>query len=218
MQRNQKKRISNATVLLALILLIICVMTVIISATAGNLPETYSKDTYTSADTSRYDEDTVPTIEYVYVEIPVMEYVYIEVPVEKKSVYSFTSEEREMLARLVYLEAGIESKECQMAVCSVVINRLNNGYWGDTLEEVVYAKNQFSPANKISNTTPSEKEYESVDYVLQNGVTIPEYVMYFRAGHHFNWDGFVPYTAIDHTYFGYLEKDYQAWLNKNSNT
>ena len=92
--------------------------------------------------------------------------VFVEI--EPTYVYSISSEEREMLARLVYLEANIESLECQKAVVSVVINRWQNGYWGDTLKDVVYAPNQFSPAYLIPNTTPTNTNYEAVDYVLKN--------------------------------------------------
>ena len=121
--------------------------------------------------------------------------------------YNITSVEREMLARLVFREGNTESIECQRAIVSVVINRWQNGAWGDTLEEVVYAKNQFEPANLLYCTTPLEQNYEAVDYVLKNGVTVPEYVMYFRANKHFGWDGYKAYRKIDHTYFGYMEKD-----------
>ena len=126
---------------------------------------------------------------------------------EQEYVYNITSVEREMLARLVYREANTESIECQQAVISVVINRWQSGLWGDTLEEVVYAKNQFAPANLLYCTTPIENNYEAVDYVLKNGITIPEYIFYFRADYHFKWDGYKAYEKIDHTCFGYMEKD-----------
>lgn len=131
----------------------------------------------------------------------------VEVEVEPQYKYNVTSAEREMLARLVYREANIESLECQKAVVSVVINRWQNGYWGNTLEDVVYAQNQFTPANLIWKTTPNEKNYQAVDEVLKNGVTLPAYVLYFRADYHFDWSGYKPYTQIDQTYFGYFKKD-----------
>ena len=112
-----------------------------------------------------------------------------------------------MLARLVYREANTESIECQQAIVSVVINRWQSGLWGDTLEEVVYAPNQFSPANLLYCTTPTETSYEAVDYVIENGVTIHEYVMYFRSKYHFNWNGYEAYDKIDQTCFGYMKKD-----------
>ena len=129
------------------------------------------------------------------------------VEVEPTYAYKITSKEREMLARLVYREANVESLECQKAVVSVVINRWQNGYWGNTLDDVVYSENQFSPAHLIPQTTPTEINYEAVDYVLKNGCTIPNYVLYFRADYHFKWSGYVPYQQIDNTYFGYQSKD-----------
>lgn len=124
-----------------------------------------------------------------------------------KYIYNITSEERKMLAALVYLEANVESIECQKAIVSVVINRWQSGYWGKSLYSVIYAPNQFSPANLISSTTPTATNYAAVDYVLKNGTTLPSYVMYFRANYHFNWSGYVPYTKISNTCFGYMSKD-----------
>lgn len=141
------------------------------------------------------------------VEVEVIKEVIVEVEKEPTYVYNVTSSEREMLARIVYQEANIESIECQKAVASVVINRWQNGYWGDTIEDVIYAENQFAPAYLIPTTTPTNENYEAVDYVLKNGCTLPEHVLYFRAYYHFDWSGYVPYTHIDRTYFGYLQKD-----------
>lgn len=140
-------------------------------------------------------------------EVEVIKEVPVEVIVEVEPTYAYdvTSEEREMLARLVYLESNIESLECQKAVASVVINRWQDGYWGDTLKDVIYADSQFTPAPKIYKTTPNETNYAAVDAVLKNGTTLPPYVLYFRANFHFTWAGYKPYTVIDHTYFGYIE-------------
>ena len=133
--------------------------------------------------------------------------VEVEVAKEHTYKYNITSAEREMLARLVYLEANTESLECQMAIVSVVINRWQDGMWGDTLKDVVYYPHQFTPANLINKTTPTELNYTAVDLVLQNGCTMPPHVMYFRADHHFKWQGYKPYTQIDYVCFGYFEAD-----------
>ena len=128
--------------------------------------------------------------------------------IEKPSNISvITSEEREMIARLVYLEANTESIECQRAVVSVVMNRLESGYWGKTIKEVIYAPGQFSPASLIKHTTPRKINYEAVDYVINNGITIPKYILYFSAGKFFSWKGYCAYTKIDNTCFGYMKKD-----------
>lgn len=131
----------------------------------------------------------------------------VEVVKDPTYTHNITSAEREMLARLVYLEANTESLECQMAIVSVVINRWQDGMWGDTLEDVVYYPHQFTPANLIDKTTPTELNYTAVDLVLQNGCTMPPHVMYFRADYHFKWQGYKPYTQIDRVCFGYFESD-----------
>ena len=133
--------------------------------------------------------------------------VVVEIEKEPTYVYNITSTEREMLARLVYREANTESLECQMAVISVVINRWQDGRWGYTLEEVIYYPYQFTPANLLYETTPTELNYAVVDLVLQHGSIFPPYCMYFRADHHFDWDEYEPYTQIDFTCFGYLVTD-----------
>ena len=139
--------------------------------------------------------------------IEVEKEVVVEVAKEPTYVYNITSVEREMLARLVYREANTESFECQAAIVSVVINRWQSGKWGHTLGEVVYSPYQFTPANLLYKTTPTELNYKAVDTVLINGCTLPSYCMYFRADYHFGWDGYESYAQIDSTYFGYMAKD-----------
>ena len=140
-------------------------------------------------------------------EVKVEKKVIVEVEKEPTYAYRITSEEREMLARLVYREANIESFECQVAVVSVVINRWQSGKWGQTLGEVVYAPYQFTPSNLLYKTTPNELNYKAVDTVLKNGCSLPSYVLHFRADYDFNWDGYKPYTKIDSTCFGYFLED-----------
>jgi peptidoglycan hydrolase CwlO-like protein len=60
---------------------------------------------------------------------------------------SVSAEEEELFAALVYCEAGGESYETQFAVASVVVNRINSSRYPDSLVDVIYQKNQFSPAS-----------------------------------------------------------------------
>lgn len=120
---------------------------------------------------------------------------------EKKQAYNITPAERELLAKLLYHEARGESLECQKAVTSVILNRVESGKWGDSLEKVIYAKNQFEPVSKglLPNTKPLAKQYEAIDYVIENGATVPANVLYFRADKYFDWG--TNYMAMDNTYF-----------------
>lgn len=147
--------------------------------------------------------ETITQYEPVYVE------VIKEVQQDPTYAYNISFTEREMLARLVYLEANTESLECQKAIVSVVINRWQNGAWGDTLKKVVYYPNQFSPASLIYKTTPTELNYKAVDEVIENGACLPAHILYFRANFGFSktWGGYKEYKRIDNVFFGYFEKD-----------
>ena len=130
------------------------------------------------------------------------------------SYYTVSAEEREMLAKITYLEAGICGFECQKGIVSVIFNRLDSGHWrkdmnndGEiTLYDIIYYPNAFSPAkpDMMASATPSQSCYDAVDYVIQNGPTMPPQVRYFRAWYHFTWDNYIPYCDMDDVYFGYL--------------
>lgn len=106
-------------------------------------------------------------------------------------------DDRELLARLLYTEARGESIECQRAVVSVVLNRVKAS--GNTIEQVIKAPGQFDLGNKLDNIKPLQTQYEVVDYVLANGITIPEDVTYFRSGHFHSFAE--DYKQIGNMYF-----------------
>ena len=119
--------------------------------------------------------------------------------------YNITQEERETLARLVFLEVGTCGSQCQRAVASVVFNQLEAGYWGDTLEEVIYYGNNYAVAYLITSCKqPPQEIYDAVDYVIKHGPTIPKEVRYFRSDEYFTWEGYRGYVVYDNIYFGYF--------------
>ena len=63
---------------------------------------------------------------------------------EQKAVDNAT--DLELLAALIYCEAGAEPYEAQLAVGACVINRMKHRHYPDTLREVIFQKNQFTPA------------------------------------------------------------------------
>lgn len=123
--------------------------------------------------------------------------------------YSLTDDEVYMLAALLYLEGRGESIECQEAICSVVLNRMS--LWEMSLYDVIYQANpdpQFSTAYLVSSTVPEQEQIDVVNSVISNGVSIPEYVCYFRASYYHDWYGMNDYTDLDNTYFSYSDIDY----------
>jgi spore germination cell wall hydrolase CwlJ-like protein len=57
---------------------------------------------------------------------------------------NYTSSDLNCLAKNIYHEAGVESKQGKFAVAQVTLNRLQEGLWGRTICDVVYAPAQFS--------------------------------------------------------------------------
>lgn len=56
-----------------------------------------------------------------------------------------TPEEINMMAQVIYNEArGIPDKAHQAAVAWCILNRLDNGYWGNTVTEVITYPSQFA--------------------------------------------------------------------------
>lgn len=78
-----------------------------------------------------------------------------------------TDEEKELMARLVHAEAKGESYEGKVAVATVVLNRVDSERFPDTIKEVIYAKNQFSPvADGSINQEPSEEAMHAVNEAI----------------------------------------------------
>ena len=53
---------------------------------------------------------------------------------------------KDLLASLIFCEAGNQPYEGQVAVGAVVMNRIKSSSYPDTMEEVIYQSGQFSPA------------------------------------------------------------------------
>ena len=58
---------------------------------------------------------------------------------------SYTDEDVEELARIIFWEAGSESERGQMAVAEVILNRVQHDAWPDTIQGVIYQSSQFTP-------------------------------------------------------------------------
>lgn len=109
---------------------------------------------------------------------------------------SYTSDELYLLAQLVYKEGDSSS---YAAVANVILNRINSSKFPNTVEGVVYQKNQFSTSGL---KTPSSAAKEAVTAVFVNGNTVlPSNVLYFRTSS--SWSGHELYGKIGGNYFYY---------------
>lgn len=116
------------------------------------------------------------------------------------SPYNLTEDDVYLLACLVHSEAGYEPYEGKLAVANVVLNRLNGGYYGDTISDVIYAKGQFSvvPMGRLAQVLAQGPNAESIRAAQEavSGVNnVPNYAS-FRSCRVANYSSYNNYTII----------------------
>lgn len=116
---------------------------------------------------------------------------------------SFAEGDRYLLANLIYCEAGGESYTGQVAVGSVVINRVLSSVYPDTVTGVIYQSGQFSPvasgrlALALADGRATASCYQAADEVMR-GTTNVGNCVYFRTP----VDGITPrYTIGGHIFY-----------------
>ena len=99
---------------------------------------------------------------------------------------SFAEGDRYLLANLIYCEAGGEPYVGQVAVGSVVINRVLSSVYPDTVTGVIYQSGQFSPvasgrlALALAEGRATASCYQAADEVM-GGTTTVSNCVYFRT-------------------------------------
>ena len=98
-----------------------------------------------------------------------------------------SSSDRELLAGLIYCEAGNQSREGKVAVGAVVMNRVASSSFAGTIKDVIYESGQVSPAGSgwldsvIANGAIPSSCYEAADAALAGENPIGS-AMYFNTG------------------------------------
>ena len=95
----------------------------------------------------------------------------------------FDGEEAEMLMKIAMAEAEGESTEGKALVMMVVLNRVWSDGFPDTIEEVIFQKNQFSPVReggRYYTTEPNEDCAKALEMVL-DGWDESQGALYFEA-------------------------------------
>lgn len=105
---------------------------------------------------------------------------------EQEMKYQLSAQDYDSLLRIVEAEAGGEDEDGKLLVANVVLNRVNNDMFPDTVTAVVMQKEQgvaqFSPTvdGRFENITVSEETYEAVERALY-GEDISQGALYFCA-------------------------------------
>lgn len=114
---------------------------------------------------------------------PVLTLAVAEEPQEEpESRYApISADERELIARVVYLEARGEPAEGQQAVAEVILNRVAAENFPDRIADVIHQENpqQFTTAPYIDKAEPGAEQYAAVDAALYGEPVLPLDVVYF---------------------------------------
>ena len=156
----------------------------------GTLTVYAAEDTF-SGELVEAIQNEVVTEDNVETEIPTeetAEQVVVEVTPEALAGNSFSLEDQEyqVLLKIVEAEAGCEDTEGRMLVANVVMNRVRNGYFPNTVTEVVYQRQdgtaQFSPVSdgRIDTVNVSQGTIDAVARVM-NGEDISQGALFFRS-------------------------------------
>ncbi len=98
--------------------------------------------------------------------------------------YAASASERELLAALIYCEAGGESYEGQKAVGSVVMNRVYSSYFPNTISGVIYDSGQFTPVRSgrlalvLANKTYTDSCVRAANEVIAGNLTVKYWYFY----------------------------------------
>ncbi len=99
---------------------------------------------------------------------------------EKKPDISLTSEEKDLLARLIHAEAKGEPFEGKVAVAEVVINRVQDERFPDTIRGVIYENKQFQPVDNGSINKPADKEAKKAVKQAMKNHALPDETVFFH--------------------------------------
>lgn len=119
-----------------------------------------------------FDKSMMPKNPFIYYE----EEIYVE---PRYKGVTLTMDERELLARMVWVEARGEPFEGQQAVAEVVLNRLVASNFQDSIESIIMAQGQFNSARFLDEAEPIQTQYEAVEHALKGPYVTPINTVYF---------------------------------------
>lgn len=99
--------------------------------------------------------------------------------VETEAEKPYTDEDLYILSHIISAEAGNCSEDMMLSVGSVVLNRVQDDRFPNTIEEVVFQQGQYSPTwNGAYYAEPTEAACEVAKTLLEEGPTIDPSVVW----------------------------------------
>ncbi|WP_353894017.1 cell wall hydrolase [Proteinivorax hydrogeniformans] len=94
----------------------------------------------------------------------------------------FSRDEVELLENIVTAESQGEPLKGKIAVVNVILNRVDNDHYPDSVEEVIFQQGQFNPTwdgslERVNNITPKTKE--AVGRAIEGQQSVPSNTLFF---------------------------------------
>lgn len=107
------------------------------------------------------------TYEVIPLTVPETEVQTIE-QTEETPLFTISEEEFEMMAQIVCAETYADDMEGKQYVADVILNRVDDPRFDNTITEVILAPGQFSTAKRLGEITPTPLDYGCVLSELNN--------------------------------------------------
>ena len=97
--------------------------------------------------------------------------------------YDWSSDDAYLLAKIAMAEAEGEDTEGKASVVMVVLNRVYSDEFPDTIYDVIYQKQQFSPVSngRFDKIEPNEDCYKALDMIQLDKWNESEGALYFES-------------------------------------
>lgn len=174
-----KKDVSHDTLrklfsLIVLLFLLISLIIGMLSMQSSNIKDknsTRKRTEYHAVETLLIEKKDKET--HKYEPIPV---------ITEKEVIDIDYDEAQLLMKLARSEAGDNGEEAQLLVMNVVMNRVNDENFPDSIKEVIYAKNQFSVVNSgvMTKIEPNHDSHLALAR-LESGDDISDGALFFES-------------------------------------
>ena len=90
----------------------------------------------------------------------------------------YTGDDLWYLSRVIQSESGYCSREMQEAVGSVVLNRVEDERFPDSIPEVIEQPGQYSTVSSLASNEPTPEALAVAVDLLENGSKLPEDILY----------------------------------------
>ena len=139
-----------------------------------------------------------------------------ETEAEHTPVLVLNEDERLLMARVLFNEAGANSIKLMEYCASVMVNQLFSGWYGSTMTEVLSRKNAYVGYAVLDTDADNSRGADLstvlsvVDKICSEGSVLPETVWFFRAGEPFSWEGLKIFEVVEGVHFQYFDAAHVA--------